>query len=266
MVKVKKSYGIICCRQDPSLGFQAILIKKPVTYHFCEFVAGHYRKNDEVHLKKLFNNMSYHEKADILSLKFNNMWYRIYKTNPDQTFLQSNGSFMSKQYYRKKTKFEVSFLHDGGAKLRSLLADSINAETLWEIPKGRKREHGSTGKSIEDDLDAAIREFSEETAIPPSGYKILWHIKPYIETYSDFGTTYQNIFYYAEAAPNLNPTIKFSNLGQISEVSAIMWCSINDLAHMSLESNTYRRLLNMFKKVSTKYKNSKKNTLVLLCF
>lgn len=272
MGHIKRSYGIICCRKHKKYGFQVILIKKPITYHFCEFIAGHYRKNDEQHLRKLFNNMTYHEKIDILSMKFNNMWYRMYKTNPDQVFLQANGSSISKQFYKKKNKFEMSFLHDGGSRLRYLISDSTNAETLWEIPKGRKKDYDDSRKPEgkrhvrednkrnikEDNIDAAIREFSEETLIESSKYKLLWHLKPYIETYSDFGTTYQNIFYYAEAIDDWEPQIKFSNNQQISEVSAIRWCGKSDLMHMALEKVTYQRLLNMFVKVYKKYRNYKK--------
>lgn len=259
--KIKRSYGLICCRQHQTLGLQIILIKKPVTYHFCEFVSGHYRKNDDTHLQKLFSNMTFHEKMDILSMKFNNMWYRIYKSNPDQVFLQGTGSAFSKQFLRKKNKFEVSFLQDGGARLRKLMADSVNAETLWEIPKGRKKEADSSKhNTIEEDLDTGIREFTEETLIPTSKYKILWHLKPYIETYSDFGITYQNIFYYADSIGIWEPSIKFSNKQQIAEVSAIRWCCVHDLVNMALEKTTYKRLLNMFKKVALKYKGYKKSS------
>lgn len=249
MGKIKRSYGIICCRRDPTYGLQIILIKKPITYHFCEFVSGHYRKADESHLRKLFNNMTYHEKMDILSLKFSAMWYRIYRCDLDQSFIQSNSN-QARQYLRNKAKFETTFLQDGGNRLKQLMADTVNAETLWEIPKGRKQE-----SSGEDDINTAIREFSEETLIKPSSYTILWHIKPYIETYADFGVTYQNIFYYANAAPDLEPAIKFSNGRQIAEVSAIRWCGILDIINMKLEKGTYQRLLNMFRKVSKKYKN-----------
>ena len=251
MGKIKKSYGIICCRKHPEKGFQIILIKKPTTYHFCEFVSGHYRKGDDEHLKKLFNNMTYHEKRDILSMKFNVMWYRIYKSNPEQAFFQATGY---KQYMRKKAKFEASFMQDGGMRLRKLMADTTNAETLWEIPKGRRQEETNEGF-----INAAIREFTEETMIQKNKYKVLWRIQPYIETYSDFGTTYQNIYYYAEAIDELTPTIKFSDGMQISEVSAIMWCNTLDIQNMKLDKNTHRRLITMFKKVSKKYKLRNKN-------
>mgnify|MGYP001561369531 CR=1 FL=1 len=65
MRKIKKSYGIICCRVHNKHGFQIILVKKCVTYYFCEFVYGKYAKHDIMHLKRLFNNMTYHEKNDI---------------------------------------------------------------------------------------------------------------------------------------------------------------------------------------------------------
>ena len=102
--KIKKSFGIICCRQLENIGLQIVMIKKPVTYYFCEFVAGHYHKNNEKHLQILFNNMSYHEKIDILSLKFANMWYRIYKTNPEHTFIQPNPAVGTKNYMLQKAK------------------------------------------------------------------------------------------------------------------------------------------------------------------
>lgn len=249
MGNIKKSYGLICCRKHPIYGLQLILIKKPVSYHFCEFIAGHYRKTDSKHLKLLFNNMTYHEKMDILSLKFQAMWYRVFRTNPEQSFLQSNNNYV-KQYMLKKTKFEASFLSDGGIYLKKLMADTVNAETLWEIPKGRRHDQVNEGF-----INAAIREFTEETTIEPSKYNIMWRVSPYIETYSDFGTTYQNIYYYSTAVGDWEPTIKFSNGIQICEVSAISWCSLNNINNMKLDKDTHARLITMFKKVSKKYKN-----------
>ena len=190
MSKIKRSYGIICCRKINS-AYQIILIKKPVTYYFCEFILGHYRRKDEQHLKKLFNNMTYHEKCDILSLKFNIMWYRIYKSDPEKI----NNDRISKYYYKKKTKFETNFLYDNGKRLRYLISDSKNTETQWEVPKGRKieinysiqsdakvlpdkkiltnKQTATNRNEKEEDLNAAIREFTEETRISSNKYDIL---------------------------------------------------------------------------------------------
>lgn len=250
---IKKSYGVICCR--PSLrGVQIIMVKKSTTYHFCEFIAGHYRKNNESHLLKLFNNMTYHEKMDILSMKFQTMWYRIYRENPDEVYMQGNRNPWASSYIRKKSKFESTFMQDGGARLKRLIENSINVETEWEFPKGRKNNHD------EDNITAATREFGEETSVLSKQYKILWHVSPFVSTYVDFGTTYQNTYYYAEAVGQWDPKYKFYNKQQISEVSSVRWITKSNLVHMNLEAVTYHRLVRCFTKVIKKFKNTTRST------
>lgn len=255
MGRIKKSYGIVCCRTHQITGFQLILIKKPITYHFYEFVIGHYKKSNDNQIKKLFNNMTFHEKLDILSLKFATMWYRVFHNNPEQTFSDSKDD-MFRQYLRRKVKFEDAFLHDKGVRLKRILSDTMNAETLWEIPKGRRQEQTS-----EPAINAAIREFSEETMIPQDKYRVLWHAKPYIETYTDSGTTYQNIYYYAVANDNLEPIAKFHDGQQIAEVSAVKWCNLAEVRNMQMDKRVHERLIKMIKKIKQKYKNYLKKML-----
>jgi 8-oxo-dGTP pyrophosphatase MutT (NUDIX family) len=257
MSNIKKSYGILCCRPSKLDGIEILMVKRSTTYHFCEFVSGHYRKQNHQHLINLFNNMTYNEKMDILSLKFQNLWYRIYMENPDKVFFQgsNSNSIWASSYIKKKNKFESAFLQDSGKKLQTLIATSTNVETPWEYPKGRKNKDDDT------DIDTAIREFQEETGVESNKYNILWHLSPYVETYTDFGVIYQNIYYYATAIDIWNPTYTFSNKVQISEVSSIKWISLNQLIHMNLESTTYKRLLNSFSKILKKYKSNNTNTL-----
>ena len=145
MPGVKKSYGIICFRPGKN-GLQILMVKKSTTYHFCEFVAGHYRKQNDLHIIRLFNNMTYHEKMDILSMKFSNMWYRIYRENPDKVFFQGRQNIWASSYVKKKGKFEEIFLRDSGNKLHKLVANSCNVETPWEFPKGRRNEAKKEGE------------------------------------------------------------------------------------------------------------------------
>jgi 8-oxo-dGTP pyrophosphatase MutT (NUDIX family) len=252
MSPIKKSYGIICCRHSVE-GVQIMMIKKSTTYHFCEFVAGHYRKHNESHLIKLFNNMTYYEKMDILSLKFQNMWYRIYRENPDNVFIQGNTNVWASSYLRKKNKFETTFLHDSGSRLKRLIANSSNVETEWEFPKGRKDNFD------ESDIETGIREFNEETGIRDDQYKILWNIQPYIMSYIDFGTKYQNQYYYASAIGKWEPDYKFYNKYQVSEVSAVKWLTKTDLVHMKLENVVFQRLIRCFSKIIKKFKSSINN-------
>lgn len=249
MPRIKKSYGIICIRPSKQ-GVQMVMVKKATTYHFSEFVSGHYTRHNETHIMKLFNNMTYHEKMDILTLKFQNMWYRVYMSNMDDVLHTNRGCSWINFYLSKKNKFERIFVSDGGKKIRRLIHNAKNASTPWEFPKGRK------DNDKEQDLDTAIREFEEETGISYSNYKILWHINPYIETYTDFGTTYRNTYYYAEAIGDWNPVYKFYDKKQVSEVADVRWVSKNDLKYMNLEKLTYNRMKKCFNKIIKKYKNA----------
>jgi len=247
-MKIKKSFGIACIRKKQQI--EILLIKKPVTYHYCEFISGHYYKNDDKHILKLFNNMTYYEKMDILTLKFHIMWFRLHRVNPEPNIFQGNYS-MCKQYIQKKNKFETTFLHDGGLRLKRLIGNSNNIDTLWEAPKGKK----NTGEL---DIDTAIREFYEETLIEKDKYKLLLHIKPYIETYSDFNITYQSIIYFAEAIGDWEPNISFNNNLQTREVACIKWCALENIKYLGIEKTALNRLIKMFKKIKEKYKNSQK--------
>jgi 8-oxo-dGTP pyrophosphatase MutT (NUDIX family) len=249
MPPIKKSFGIICFRPSTS-GHQILMVKKSVTYHFCEFAAGHYYKHNPNHMQLLFNNMTYHEKMTILSLRFQNIWYQIYRENPDKVFLQGCHSVWAASYFKKKKKFEMTFLLDNGDKLRELIANSSNVDTTWEFPKGRRDETKS-----ESEISAAIREFYEETGIRDDKFSIMWHLTPYIETYTDFGTTYQNIYYFASAIGIWEPEFKFYDKQQMSEIAAVKWISKSNLHTMKLDPSTYKRLINSFTKIIKKYKS-----------
>jgi 8-oxo-dGTP pyrophosphatase MutT (NUDIX family) len=253
----KKSYGLICRRRSPQHGTQFLMVKKTVTYHFCEFVSAHYRRNDDSHIKKLFNNMTYHEKMDILSMNFNTMWYRIYNEVPDRLLKDSSNGYLAQKFFYEKGRFEKTFLIDNGARLKRLITDSTNGDMIWEFPKGRKSD------VKESDLQTAIREFYEETGICSKDYTILWHCPPYVECYTDFGVTYKNIYYLADALdPNLEPVYKFANQMQCSEVSAVRWLSKKEITHMILDPVAYRRMVRSFEKIKKKgYKGQSKNLL-----
>jgi len=260
-MRIKRSYGLICCKKINN-HVEMIMIKKSVTYHYCEFVLGKYHnpKKDasKKHLKLLFNNMTHSEKTDILTLNFSTMWYRIYVENPEKIITLKNADCKKwiTAYLRKKSKFESTFLRDGGRLLRELIKDSVNAELPWEYPKG----HAELG---EVPLETAIREFGEETGII-NGYKILMRIKPYIQTYTDFSITYQNIYYFAHVPDNANvtPKYKFFNKTQVNEVADIKWVSKIKLQNMNLYERTLKRMCKMFNIVKKKYLNGIKKTIL----
>ena len=99
------------------------------------------------------------------------------------------------------------------------LENSKNGSLLWEIPKGKK-------EFMESDLDAAIREFEEETRIPITSYKLLRHNHPIKYTRSYNGVTYNFYYYvahYMDDTDTKDPCILFDYNKQLAEISDIKW-------------------------------------------
>lgn len=246
----KSSVGIACCRiknNKPGI----LLVQKRYTYAFCEFVHGQYIteivkdthnnkvstefslsinntnvkdihsdtniliiKNpvlssyqyDNNELKKKLSMMTLEEKLDILTFDFDKLWYRIWLDSPKIP-----------QYYISKLKFE--FLDK--SKLKKMIEHSKNIGLLWEIPKGMK-------KKGETDINAAVREFEEETNIAKMMYKINPDAKIKYK-YIDDLITYNVQYYIAITKKNIIPEINLSSKEQIKEISAIKWFTIEEI-------------------------------------
>jgi len=253
MLRHKISYGIALCRFNDKNQPEIILIKKRYSYYFYEFVLGKYQKNNEEksnkYLMKMFNNMTYHEKLEILSFKFENLWYKIWlepvnikynKEQKDSFYMRKNKGFFS-----YKHKFESIFLVDSGKRLKSLINNSTNSDTTWEIPKGRK-------SANEKEIDTAKREFIEETNIKSDDFRILLHVPPIVDTYRDAGTTYKNIYYLATLIPDkniLNPKIYFNSYDQTLEVESVKWVSLSEIKFLSLNQKTKKRTIRLFENI-----------------
>lgn len=261
MPKCRKSYGIALCRINAQHEPEIILVKKRYTYQFFEFVLGKYQKSDARYLTKLFNCMTYQEKMDILSLKFDTLWYKIWLEVPGTDGVltcKREVGFNEKRYLysysKSKRKFE-SFLNDKNY-LRKLINHSSNSETVWEIPRGRKI-------SNEKEVDAAIREFNEETGVDPRKYTILWNVKPIVTSYKDAGVVYKTTYYLAQLDPkhaNFEPKVYFSSYNQIIEVEAIKWCSSHDVQALVLNQVAKKRSVKLIRAIMRIWIRSRSST------
>lgn len=263
-MKVKKSYGIALCRPNEKNETEILLMKKRYTYHFFEFVFGRYRKNNIKHLMSLFNNMTYSEKLCILNMKFSDMWYKIWLTNPEKSFSyggktpEDDITNMGRRgkgngcYFKKKNKFEASFMRDAGKSLLRMIDMSENAETPWDIPRGRKIPH-------EKDLDAASREFEEETGITSEDYTILWNIPPVVSAYKSHGTIYKHYFYLATLDnKEWKPRVSFKNFNQVLEVECLKWITPHEVKYLQLDPERNKRMNTILKVISKLYKKRMK--------
>jgi 8-oxo-dGTP pyrophosphatase MutT (NUDIX family) len=273
-MKVKKSYGVALCRykNKDSGKVEMLLIKRRYTYEFFEFVFGRYKKNDSKHLIFLFNHMTYTEKICILNMKFSEMWYKVWLNNPEKSYFygykqMKEGKMLldTKRkprkvqqwkglgcYFKKKNKFETSFMKDSGKRLLSLIDASINAEAPWDIPKGHKF-------STEKDLNAAKREFEEETGVDPKNYTILWHVDPIMISYQTQDTIYKHYYYIATTKTQWNPKISFKKYNQVLEVECVKWVTKEDIKFLQLNPQHHKRMIKLFNIILKKYKKSHKN-------
>lgn len=220
-IKTKKSYGVALCRFNINTGqYEMLMVKKRCTYNFVEFVLGHYTGNNRSRLLYLFNGMTNDEKICLLSLDFGSIYYKVFLVNPE--FAEPKADSFTK-YKGYKQKFVETFVRDGGQKLRELIEKSVNIETIWEIPKGRKN------GPLEKELNCAVREMREETGIELSQYNLLMDISPRRMIYMDMNVRYANWFYVGVITHNYEPQVSFKNMQQISEVVNMSWMTLDQI-------------------------------------
>ena len=262
---VKKSYGIACCRFNKKTNnMEILLVKKNYSYNFSMFVLGRYNKKDDKALRFLFNGMTNREKADILSMRFDILWYKMWQNipqisePPSEEFKSENKLwnilFNRKytndknvsDYIKKKNKFESTFLVGGGKRLRHLIHGTTNLNNLWEIPKGRKSRK-------ETKIDCAIREFKEETGMTLSDYTMLFNVRPVIQTHSTQYVTYKNKYFIAYAMKEKKQS-KFDIFNRNAEICDYRWVSLNEIKFIEDMNRLSPVVTKIFTAVKAKYK------------
>jgi 8-oxo-dGTP pyrophosphatase MutT (NUDIX family) len=184
------SYGIALVKktvEKTNNNYEILFIKKRLSYAYITFIKGIYNRNNDNDILRLLNNMTVDEKFCIMSLNFNIMWYKSMLSLP------YNNKYSSKdisKFEKCKNRFEKSFLYDDGKRLLSLIKKSKSTKKIWEIPKGMTNKNESP-------INAAIREFYEETNIKKNKYKLLYDINPITHIFSDDNITYKYVYYIA---------------------------------------------------------------------
>lgn len=202
----KTSIGVILCRVNAkSHRPEVLLVRKRYTYAFSAFVHGKYARAQRnsgrgggggggtngsgisSELLALLENMTMEELLDVMSLNFEQMWYRIWLSRDKRDL-----------YHRKHAKFQSAFMRDdGGSALCSAVKRAQDRGVLlWEVPKGRR------STSREPDLSCAVRELQEETGIAKGEYRLLPGVRRAVRYVSD-GVRYVCEYFVAIAGPHL---------------------------------------------------------------
>jgi 8-oxo-dGTP pyrophosphatase MutT (NUDIX family) len=185
-----------------------LMVRRKDSMSYMEFVRGKYDLHDMDYLKKQLQNMTIAEQQTVLTESFETLWTRLWGNSRD---------LHSLEYETAKQKFE-------SLNLKSLISEvpSRFQEPEWGFPKGR-RMRGET------DVQAAEREFFEETNIPKEAYTLREDLT-FSETFiGTNGIRYKHIYFVAlmKDSKIMNLKQKFTQ-HQRREISNIGWKTLKE--------------------------------------
>jgi 8-oxo-dGTP pyrophosphatase MutT (NUDIX family) len=165
--------------------------------------------------------MTIEEKICIMSLNFNIMWHKLYLTHPYNKIILKDLN----KFENCRTKFEKRFLCDEGKRLLKLIKNTKSISKLWEIPKGMASKN-------ESNINAAIREFSEETNIKKNKYKILYNVDPIEYIFIDDNITYKYVYYIAvmldlKYVPSIELSLSSNSLMESIDIKFLNYIEIS---------------------------------------
>lgn len=212
----KVSSGLILCRRRGG-HFEVLAVRGRYSYAFSDFVHGRYARRDLKVVRTLLAHMSLNERLDVMSLNFEQMWYRIWLT----------AKRTQAHYYKSLEKFQRVWLEpDNGKLLLELLREAPGLdEPRWEIPKGKPLHGGETS------IVCAVREFSEETGIPRDAYRLLPDYSRQV-SYIHMGVRYVITYHLAFLSrPLAEPgeTVSLRRLGQAAEINEVRWMGMGQI-------------------------------------
>lgn len=218
---------LLICRKD-SLGY-------------VEFLRGKYPLYNIDYIQNIINEMTVIEKSKLMIKEFDELWKELW------------GDFFGDQYRAEeknaKEKFNllkegIHLFNDTFFNLKSLIENSSTnwTEPEWGFPKGRRNFN-------ENDLQCALREFSEETGYPKSQISVLKNVIPFDEIFtgSNF-KSYKHRYFLAHS------TYSNTQVYQKSEVSKLKWVTLNEAIRYIRPYNLERiELIKNIDKVLHKY-------------
>ena len=223
-IKESYSYGVICWNWTRENHWQICLVQRRLTYAYNEFISGNYQMKD---LIALLNRMTVDERVIIKSLNFGYIWFHAFQYDPNNTATK----MAHKNNYNNCEKiFHRNFILKGNGKnlINAIEKTRYNNITRnWSLPKGHKINEN------ECDLEAAIREFREETQIPISDIRLIPNCLTNYSFIGDNGVKYKYIYYnaiYLGKGGSSNPTIR-----DCIEVIGFSWIPLNKISLIAPE-------------------------------
>jgi ADP-ribose pyrophosphatase YjhB (NUDIX family) len=216
-IKEENKKGECECECEPENKYEYLMIQRTDSFGYVEFIRGKYSLYNCQYIKNIIDEMTVHEKNNILTKPFNELWSLLWG---EYSGIQYRGEeqVSKNKFVQLKNGIEMS----SGLKynLESLISSSTTKwETAeWGFPKGRRNHQ-------EKDLDCGFREFEEETGYDKFSLKQIHNVIPYEEIFIGSNIkSYKNKYYLSYM---MRDTIQ-KNEYQTSEVKNMKWLSYKE--------------------------------------
>ena len=225
------SLGIVLYYKDMS-NIKFLMIRRKFTLGFMDFILGKYSINNLEYICRIFNEMTIQEKLNIMSEPFDKLWFSIDYNCFDFKNTELPDDFRKKienDYLISKRKFLLiknGYINKNNQyiNLYQVIKNSRYnwIEQEWEFPKGKR-------KMNESNLDAAIREFTEETNFPEDNLDIILTDQPIIEKYCGSNNKkYKHIYFIGRANKYIDYNSREFTEDQNIEISSIRWMTYSE--------------------------------------
>ena len=196
-----------------------LLVQRKDSIGYIELVRGKYKLSDLVYIREQVAGTTQKERDKLLTLSFSQLWSDVWgEENPRYRTDMEQSS--------QKFKTLCEGIDESGKRvtLKGLIEEipCVWETPEWGFPKGR-RNPGET------DLECAVREFSEETGLSKSSFRVFENMEPIRETF--FGNNhiqYSHVYYLAWIPTAVEVRMNQQNVVLCQEIGQIGWFSLDE--------------------------------------